>query len=214
MKRVKEESCMRSVGKAQLILVFIAIGLSIKFIFCDFGIDGEYQITMSYRLAKGDIMFKEMWEPHQTSALLCAFLIKIYMTIFKTTTGLVLFLQTVGVLLHGATSYALYRVVSKILKQPNTAFAMAWFFFLIMPKDMPLPEYANMQIWFSMLLCLCLFGHYKRKKSWLIVLACQTAHCGRHKLHFAFGSNTFPIVPYRHSPQALCGLTADCRSFV
>ena len=43
---------------------------------------------------------------------------------------------------------------------------------------------------------------------------CQTAHCGRHKLHFAFGSNTFPIVPYRHSPQALCGLTADCRSFV
>ena len=45
-------------------------------------------------------------------------------------------------------------------------------------------------------------------------VSCQTAHCGRHKLHFAFGSNTFPIVPYRHSPQALCGLTADCRSFV
>ena len=46
------------------------------------------------------------------------------------------------------------------------------------------------------------------------LIDCQTAHCGRHKLHFAFGSNTFPIVPYRHLPQALCGLTVDCRSFV
>lgn len=25
------------------------------------------------------------------------------------------------------------------------------------------------------------------------LIDCQTAHCGRHKLHFAFGSNTFPI---------------------
>ena len=43
---------------------------------------------------------------------------------------------------------------------------------------------------------------------------CQTAHCGRQKLHFDFGINTSPTVPYRHSPQALCGLTADCRSLV
>ena len=42
------------------------------------------------------------------------------------------------------------------------------------------------------------------------LLRCQTAHCGRHKLHFDFGGNTFPTVLYRHSPQALCGLTADC----
>ena len=46
------------------------------------------------------------------------------------------------------------------------------------------------------------------------IVECQTAHCGRQKLHFDFGINTSPTVPYRHSPQALCGLTADCRSLV
>ena len=43
---------------------------------------------------------------------------------------------------------------------------------------------------------------------------CQTAHCGRRKPHFDFGRNTSPIVPYRHLPQTLRGLTADCRSLV
>ena len=43
---------------------------------------------------------------------------------------------------------------------------------------------------------------------------CQTAHCGRRKPHFDFGGNTSPIVPYRHLPQTLRGLTADCRSLV
>ena len=41
---------------------------------------------------------------------------------------------------------------------------------------------------------------------------CQTAHCGRRKPHFDFGGNTSPIVSYRHLPQTLRGLTADCRS--
>ena len=46
------------------------------------------------------------------------------------------------------------------------------------------------------------------------VPSCQTAHCGRRKLHFDFGRNTSPIVPYRHLPQTLRGLTADCCSLV
>ena len=46
------------------------------------------------------------------------------------------------------------------------------------------------------------------------VLNCQTADCGRRKPHFDFGGNTSPIVPYRHLPQTLRGLTADCRSLV
>lgn len=74
----------------RLIMLIIAVALSIKYIFVDFGIDAEFQIAMSYRLAKGDIMFKEMWEPYQMSAFLCAFFIKIYIWLFHTTTGIVL----------------------------------------------------------------------------------------------------------------------------
>ena len=45
-------------------------------------------------------------------------------------------------------------------------------------------------------------------------ISCQTADCGRRKPHVDFGGNTSPIVPYRHLPQTLRGLTADCRSLV
>ena len=45
-------------------------------------------------------------------------------------------------------------------------------------------------------------------------LECQTAHCGRYIPHFDFGAKPSPIVPYRHLPQSLSGMTADCRSLV
>ena len=43
---------------------------------------------------------------------------------------------------------------------------------------------------------------------------CQTAHCGRCKLHFDFGVIASPMVPYRNLPQASVGMTANCRSLV
>ena len=45
-------------------------------------------------------------------------------------------------------------------------------------------------------------------------LECQTAHCGRYIPHFDFSAKPSPIVPYRHLPQSLSGMTADCRSLV
>ena len=48
----------------------------------------------------------------------------------------------------------------------------------------------------------------------LIRVYCQTAHCGRYIPHFDFGAKPSPIVPYRHLPQSLSGMTADCRSLV
>lgn len=50
--------------------------------------------------------------------------------------------------------------------------------------------------------------------AYAMIFSCQTAHCGRSKPHFDFGDNTSPTVPYRHLPQPLRGMTADCRSFV
>lgn len=156
----------------RFVMLGIAVALSVKYIFVDFGIDAEFQISMSYRLAKGDIMFKEMWEPHQMSAFLCAFFIKIYMWLFHTTTGIVLYLQVIGVLLNAAVAYCFYQVVNKYLHCSNTAFAVAWVFFIVSPKDVPLPEYANMQVWFSALLCVTLFVYYKtEKKRWVILSA-------------------------------------------
>lgn len=158
--------------RIHLIMLIVAIALSLKYIFVDFGIDAGFHISMSYRLARGGIMFKEMWEPYQMSAFLCAFFIKIYMAIFHTTTGMVLYLQAIGVLLDAVVACLLYKVTNKYFHCSNIAFTMAWIFFLVSPKDVPLPEYANMQIWFSMLLCITMFLYYKtQKKRWVILSA-------------------------------------------
>ena len=57
-----------------------------------------------------------------------------------------------------------------------------------------------------------LVRHIVRDK--VILLECQTAHCGRCQPHFDFGVIASPIVPYRNLPQTLDGMTSDCRSFV
>jgi len=160
-------SLKRHCNKVALIgvlLVVSAILLNIKYIFTDFGIDAGFQVSMSYRLATGDAMFREMWEPYQMSAFLCAFFIKIYLELFHTTTGIVLYLQVIGVLIDAGLSILLYRMVKKHLNVPKTGFFMAWLFFVVSPKDIPLADYTNMQMWFCLLLCLFLFLHYKTDK--------------------------------------------------
>lgn len=57
-----------------ILLVLGAVIVNVKKIFTDFMIDSEYAVALSYRLARGDEMFTQMWEPHQTSAFLGAFL--------------------------------------------------------------------------------------------------------------------------------------------
>ncbi len=154
-----------------VLMIFIAICLSIKYIFIDLGIDAEYQVVMAYRLATGDVMFREMWEAHQTSAFVCAFFIKIFLLLFHTTTGIVLYLQLIGVLIDGAIAVLLYKVVNKYLHSTKVAFGMAWVFYIVSPKDVPIAEFANMQIWFCMLLCIMLFLYYETKRKRFLMLA-------------------------------------------
>lgn len=154
-----------------LFMILLAMVLSVKYIFFDWGIDAEYQVIMAHRLATGDIMFKEMWEPHQTSAFLCAFFIKIYQLLFGTMTGIVIYLQFIGVLLDGLISFFLYRVVKKYTMSKKVAFGMAWVFFVISPKDVPIAEFANMEVWSCMLLCLMLFLFFETAQRRYLILA-------------------------------------------
>lgn len=46
-----------------ILLVLGAVIVNVKKIFTDFMIDSEYAVALSYRLARGDEMFTQMWEP-------------------------------------------------------------------------------------------------------------------------------------------------------
>ena len=142
---------------------------AIKSIFMDFDYDAEYALVMGYRMAKGDRMFLEMWESHLTSAFLCAILVKIYLAVVGTTTGIVLYIQTCGILIRALFAVLLNKTLKRYT-EPFWAFLMSCLFFMVTPKDLPIPEFANMQFWFQTgLVCMLLLYLENSKKIYLIL---------------------------------------------
>ena len=82
----------------RLFFTCMAVCCGLIWTFTNLGYDGEYQLAMCRRLLQGDKLFLEMWEPHQTSSFLPAFLMWIYISLLGTTTGIVVYLQARGVL--------------------------------------------------------------------------------------------------------------------
>lgn len=160
-------------------ILFLSALAVVKTLIIGLEVDEEYAVTLGYRIAMGDRMFLEMWEPHQTSAFLDAFFIKLYMLITGGTEYLVLYLRVIGTMLQLGISVFLYRTVKKMTDK-NLAFFLAVLFFHTLPKWIQTPEFANMQIWFCMLTLLCLLQYYcinnRRHPMWLVCAAvCHAA---------------------------------------
>lgn len=51
----------------------------IKSIWISLDIDEAYAVTLGYRMAQGDILVRDMWEPHQFSGFLAALLTAPYL---------------------------------------------------------------------------------------------------------------------------------------
>lgn len=162
---VKKDICRRVIA-----LLFIAVILAnIKFIFTNCDIDSEYAMAMSYRMLRGDHMFIQMWEPHQTSAFLGTFLLGIFTGVTGSTTGSAVFLQICGVAIQMLIGFLLYRFLKQRI-DVCLAQLMVIFFLAVRPKNLVMPEFSNMQIWFSVLLFLCLLLYFETgKRCWLIL---------------------------------------------
>lgn len=150
-------------------LAFVLL-IGVIYIFTNVGYDSEYQIAMGYRMIKGDRMIVDMWEPHQTSAFLVAFLEWVFIKITGSTTGIVLYLQIVSTIIRGLIALALFKCLKEIIGK-NISFIMAYLFFTILPKDITLAEFSNMQVWFGALLFVCLVRYYQTKSNIWIVLS-------------------------------------------
>ena len=151
----------------------------IKLIFVDYTLDEEYQIVMAYRNLKGDHLFCEMWEPHQTSAFMCILFMKLYMLLTGTTTGIILYLRVVTTAIHGLLSYLVYRTFRKNIHE-EYAFLLAMLYFNISPKNIHIPEFGNMQLWFLTILILALQWYYEQggKDRWYMLLLAGIALSG------------------------------------
>ena len=86
--------------KTYILYAVLFLGACASLLVTNLSYDAEYQLAMAYRLLKGDSLITEMWEPHQTSAFLCAIFMKLFMMITGSTTGIVLFLHAAGLLIR------------------------------------------------------------------------------------------------------------------
>ncbi len=154
-----------------VLLVQGTILVNIKKMFMDFHIDVEYAVTMSYRLAMEDHMFSQMREPHQTSAFLLAFFIKIWMWATGTATGIVLYLNTVSLLIKLLVVLFFYYTMKRYCSH-LTAFLAASFLAISNAKTYVILDFSNMQIYSAILLFCCLVRYLERhSKKWLILSA-------------------------------------------
>lgn len=133
-------------------------------------IDEQYAVTLAYRLARGDVLVKEMWEPHQTSALIPALFTKLFLLCTGSSEYLMLYLRAVGCLLQLGVSVVWYRVMSHRYDR-KISFLTALILFHTLPKWIVTPEFANQQIWFLLLLFLCILEYARTGKRSLCVAA-------------------------------------------
>lgn len=162
-------------GLLNLFLILLSVLASLKMIFFALGMDEEYQLVMAYRNAVGDRLFLDMWEPHQSSAFLCTLLMKPYLALFGTT-GIVLYLRVCGTLLHLAVSLYLHRVLVRFLDK-RSSWLLALLYYNIIPKQIILPEFGIMQVWFLTLFTLFLLQYYgmSKKVRYLVLSALSLA---------------------------------------
>lgn len=159
------------VNKKLYIIYTILIAIACVFlVFTNISYDAEYQMGMAYRVIKGDKMITQMWEPHQTSAFLCAILMKIYMVLTGTTTGIVLYLQIAGLAIRGGIAFLFYKAVKKIAGFVPALIA-GCIYLLVSPKELLTPEFGNMQLWFSTLMFLAIMHYFDTEKIRYLVIS-------------------------------------------
>jgi hypothetical protein len=140
--------------KICFILFLGAAGITaLKILLVGYDIDEQYALAMSMRLLEGDHFLSQMWEPHQTSAFLAALLMMPYLLLGHTTTGIVLYLRAVGLLLHGGIVILFTKECRRQMQLSSVStWLIGCILFFSLPKLMFTPEFSNMQIWFLLLL--------------------------------------------------------------
>lgn len=142
-------------------LILALAAYVVKNIFVGADWDEGYAIAMGYRLAMGDKLFLEMWEPHQTSAIFTAFWIKLFLLLTNDVEFLNIYLRVIYFLIHGAISYFVYKTLHKCIfpSQKLIALWVSTVFFVMCPKSIFIPEYSNLHIWFFTVLCMSILWY-------------------------------------------------------
>ena len=144
--------------------------VSSAMVFMNVNYDSEYQLAMGLRLLKGDLPVLQMWEPHQTSAFLCAILMKPFMVLTGGADGILIYIQFMGLLIRVILGLLLYRAIRRVSSEETAFFALI-LYILTSPKEVLVPEFGDMQHYFGTLLLLFLEEYRVTKKFRYVILS-------------------------------------------
>ena len=164
-------------GKRAIFIAIIILSViaAIKTVCVCVFVDEEYQITLGYRLLRGERLFTDIWDPHQTSAFLVEFLMWVYVKLFSTYTGIMIWVRAWGAVIHLLVSAQVFLVLRKMLS-PERGFILAAVYFALLPKNSIMPDYSFMYVWALSLVLVHLFW-MDQKKNLYHVFACGFWMC-------------------------------------
>ncbi|MBR6381168.1 MAG: hypothetical protein IKS07_05780 [Lachnospiraceae bacterium] len=153
---MKKASKRTRIALACAALLATAAGL-VKAVYISLDIDESYLVACAYRIASGDRIFSEMWEPHQLASLIPSLFVRVWMALAGTTEGLVLFLRVWSVLIHVAVGAALYRFLTRRTRK-SVAFVLLLLHLNFLPKWVQSLDFELMSYWAVLGCCLILFS--------------------------------------------------------
>lgn len=154
---------MKGKEEKQKIWVFLLLlalaAYTVKNLFVGADVDEGYGIMLGYRLAKGDRLMLEMWEPHQTSAIFTALFIRPFLWLTGGSNDFLnLYLRAIYFAVQGAIAVYGERTLRRCVPDmgKGEAALLAMVFYVTSPKCIYVPEYSNLHVWFFAMLCFSL----------------------------------------------------------
>lgn len=172
-------------SKLFYIMILALAAYVVKNIMVGADTDEGYGIMVGYRLASGDRMLLEMWEPHQTSAIFTALFIRPFLWVTGGNLDFMnIYLRIAYFVVHGLITLCAYRTFRACTPQigKQGGLGLALLFFVCSPKSIFVPEYSNLHIWFFSLLCFCFMWYYceaspLKGKLWMMIAAGHALAC-------------------------------------
>lgn len=110
--------------------------------------DEPFYLTIPYRMVKGDVLFLHEWHGSQLSAFILYPFVKVYLLIFKSTEGIILFFRYLYIIINAIASIAVY---SRLRPFGISGSVAVLFYYIFVPYNILALSYNSMGYMFILL---------------------------------------------------------------
>lgn len=110
--------------------------------------DEPFYLTIPYRMVKGDVLFLHEWHGSQLSAFILYPFVKVYLLIFKSTEGIILFFRYLYIIINATASIAVY---SRLRPFGISGSVAVLFYYIFVPYNILALSYNSMGYMFILL---------------------------------------------------------------